>query len=382
MRLVLAGASNNYTGAAGTTISGGTLQVGNGGAGSLLLGPSSSPVVDNAALVYNQGTLTINNAISGSGAVANIGATGGLNINQSIALTNGNFALASSGAVDSGVETGIAGGVTLSVGTGVGTINYVDSGTAAQQFNMNRGVYNFSASGTGSINISSVVANNTGGQAGLALGSGTFNTTGNVNLYGKNNAGGQGIQIQESYATSVTANSGTTTITGDSYSGPAVMFAYGSYVSSYGTGQLVALTANPGAAIVFTGGASSGTAASVFTDWDADPVRCAFPTINVSGAVSFVSASTRTSSTFWAATGTAGWPMFNVASGGALTLDAGLSSMTNGIVVSSSGASATIAGSGTGTMSGAMTIAAGSLIYNVNGALAERAASPARGPSP
>ena len=62
--LVLA-ASNTYNGA--TTISGGTLQIGNGAAA----GSVAGPIVDNAVLVLDRsGTFGLGNAISGSGAVA------------------------------------------------------------------------------------------------------------------------------------------------------------------------------------------------------------------------------------------------------------------------------------------------------------------------
>ena len=61
----MTGINNTYSG--GTTISGGTLQVGYGGIG--LLGPE--PVTDNAALVYDLlANATFNGVISGSGSLA------------------------------------------------------------------------------------------------------------------------------------------------------------------------------------------------------------------------------------------------------------------------------------------------------------------------
>ncbi|MBO9579692.1 MAG: autotransporter-associated beta strand repeat-containing protein [Sphingobium sp.] len=65
--LILTG-ENSYTG--GTTISGGTLQLGNGGSGGSILGN----VIDNGALTFNRSdALTFAGAISGSGAVNQIG---------------------------------------------------------------------------------------------------------------------------------------------------------------------------------------------------------------------------------------------------------------------------------------------------------------------
>ena len=58
--------ANSYTGP--TTISGGTLQIGNGGSSGML---GSSPVTNNAALLFDRGdsSLVVSNVISGSGSV-------------------------------------------------------------------------------------------------------------------------------------------------------------------------------------------------------------------------------------------------------------------------------------------------------------------------
>ena len=347
--LVLSSAPNTYLG--GTTISGGTLQVGNGTTSSELLGPSSAAVVANGALVYDQATLTVNNPISGTGTVSDFGATGQLTIAQPIAMTgSGGFTL--SGTSSSSTAAQINSGVNLSVVDGVGTILSVSTTTG--QFYLN-GVNSLSASGTGSINISAQIGVNTGGQGALILGGGLLTTSGNVNLSGIANTSGMGIQMQSSN-NSITALSGTTTLSGDSASGQAFAFQYGNTVT---------LTADPGAVIVLTGGANSGTGIPIFRSYDNQfPGRAT--TFDISGAVSFVSASADPTSTFWAAQGNALWPTFNVADGGALTLNAGVSKIGNGLMVSSSGASSvTIAGSATGTMTGTMSIS-GSLIYDIS----------------
>jgi autotransporter-associated beta strand protein len=63
--------TNTYTGA--TTISNGTLQVGNGGT-SGTLGTNTGTITDNGTLAYNRSdTVSVSNAISGSGAVVNNG---------------------------------------------------------------------------------------------------------------------------------------------------------------------------------------------------------------------------------------------------------------------------------------------------------------------
>ena len=238
--LILSGTSNSYNGA--TTINGGTLQVGSGGAtGSL--GNASYGVVDNAALVYSQSSVTVNNAISGSGSVSNVGAAGALTINKNIAMTGtGGFAFNSAG-------LSIASGLNLSVVDGVGTINSVSPANISYNF---PSTGTLAANGAGSINIS-FQSNCSGGAGALQLGGGTLVTSGNVNLSGSG-GGGYGTQDQSSN-TSITALSGTTTISGDSATGTPVFFAYG---------NTVALSASPGAAIVWKGGANSGTGLSIF----------------------------------------------------------------------------------------------------------------------
>ena len=331
-------ANNTYTG--GTTISGGTLQIGNGGAsGSLgtaeVYGGGS--VVDNAALVFNQTSVSVNNPIGGSGTVSNFGATGPLTIAENIAMTgNGGFNL-------NGVGAQINSGLSLSVVNGVGTINSAGSTNPLVPNNAN----NFSATGTGSINISNQ-ANVTGGNGALIFGTGTLTTFGNVNLSGYNGID-WGVEFNSNNAT-ITALSGTTTITGDTGDRNHSPYLF--------IGQpTVWLTANPGAAIVFTGGANSPTGITIFNDYYGGGT-----VFNVSGSVSFVSTSTDASSAFWA-----GASVFNVAAGGALTLDAGVTNMNNPLSVFSNGASVTVAGSAAGTMTGAMAINSGSLIYDISG---------------
>ena len=68
--LTLLGGSNAFTYNSGTTISGGTLQIGNGGA----TGNISGTIVDNAALVYNSSSNgTYAGIISGSGSLTQVG---------------------------------------------------------------------------------------------------------------------------------------------------------------------------------------------------------------------------------------------------------------------------------------------------------------------
>ena len=339
-------ASNTYTG--GTTIGGGALQIGNGGTTG---NAGSGPIVDNAALVYNLSSGTLSDAISGSGTVSNFGGTARLTFAQNIALAGGNFTFSSAGVT-------IASGVNLSVGTGVGMIASATSGNGGANITF-LGASSLSASGTGSINISGQVSTNSGGNAGLFLTGATLATAGNINFSGMNNNEEWGIEFAGGVS-SITALSGTTTLNGDTVSGGTSKSPY-LFLST----PTVKLSANPGAAIVLLGGANSGTGISVFNDYNVGSV------FDTSGKVSFIAATTDPSSAFWGQEGSyangGGASHLQRRLGRTLTLNGGVTKMTTGLKVNSSGALVTIAGSGSGTMSGAMAINAGTLVYNILG---------------
>jgi fibronectin-binding autotransporter adhesin len=121
--------TNGYTGA--TTISGGILQVGNGGTtGSLGTGGA---VTDNGTLIFNRNNaMTVANAISGNGTITqagtgtttlsgtNSGFTGAINVNSgTLVAQGGNTALGSA----SGAGVTVASGATLQLNGGVSVAN-------------------------------------------------------------------------------------------------------------------------------------------------------------------------------------------------------------------------------------------------------------------
>ncbi len=143
--LLLLAASNSYNGT--TTISGGTLQIGSGGASGTL---GSGPVVDNAALAFSRSdTITVANAISGSGSVAQNGlgtliltasntygggttiTAGTLAVSSSANLGTGGLAFSGSGAglLDIGGSTAFTSSSTIALSQN-GTIRQDDSGSA------------------------------------------------------------------------------------------------------------------------------------------------------------------------------------------------------------------------------------------------------------
>jgi fibronectin-binding autotransporter adhesin len=109
--LILTGA-NTYTG--GTTISAGTLQIGNGGS----TGSVAGNIVDNAALVFNRtGTLTYAGVISGTGSVTKSG-TSTLTLTGNSTYTGGTTINAGTFVVSTDANLGAAsGGLTFGGGT-------------------------------------------------------------------------------------------------------------------------------------------------------------------------------------------------------------------------------------------------------------------------
>lgn len=137
--MVLTGQS---TYAGGTTVSAGTLQVGNGSAGASL--PSGGSVVNNSALVFNHSdSLAVSNVISGTGSITKLGTgtltltaqntfTGGTTVNQGVLYANavnsaygamgyGNVTVNNGGTILVGGDNSFVGGATS--GTKTITIN-------------------------------------------------------------------------------------------------------------------------------------------------------------------------------------------------------------------------------------------------------------------
>jgi len=214
--LILTG-SNAYSGA--TTISSGTLQVGDGATDGSIVG--SSGITDNSALVYNLlGNQIYANAISGSGSLTKSG--GGL-----LALTGSN---AYTGAIT------ITGG-TLQIGNGVG-----GSIAPASAVTVNSGctlVLDLANSGTFGSYITTI--GNNGGAVVIANASGTNTFSSNIIGPGAFNQNGTGVTIlkgNDTYAGSTTINAG------------VLQFASIYAIPTFGT---IAINSGAAAAFDFTG---------------------------------------------------------------------------------------------------------------------------------
>ena len=124
--------SNSYGGI--TTISAGMLQIGNGGTTGTL---GSGSFVDNATLSFNRSdTLTVTNAISGTGAVIQAGSgttvlTGSNSYSGATTVSGGTLQVDSGGSVASSTTAVQNGGTLLNNGTVAGTTTVHSGGTLA-----------------------------------------------------------------------------------------------------------------------------------------------------------------------------------------------------------------------------------------------------------
>jgi autotransporter-associated beta strand protein len=204
-------ANNTYTG--GTTISGGTLQLGNGGTTGSIVGN----IIDNATLAVNRSNaVTLSGVISGSGAFGQIGAgtttlTNSNTYTGPTTVTAGTLAISATGSITSDVTNNAtftnAGTVTGSL-TNIGTAN--NTGTITNGL-VNAGPMN--AQGQ----INGAIQNNLNG---------VFNVTGNLSSNGT---------FRNSNNATLNVNTGTYTLAGQ--------------LTNFGLIKVLAgatLTANPG----------------------------------------------------------------------------------------------------------------------------------------
>lgn len=141
--LEITGNSNTYTG--GTNVSGGVLQVGNGGAGGTL---GTGTINNNASLVFNRSdSFSVNNAITGSGSLTKQGAgilsLGGANdYAGGTSVTAGGLTFLNTSAKPASGTTTVAAGTTLGLGVsssagffGSSDVNALFSGSLANVTN-------------------------------------------------------------------------------------------------------------------------------------------------------------------------------------------------------------------------------------------------------
>jgi autotransporter-associated beta strand protein len=271
-------ANNTYTG--GTTISAGTLQLGNGGTTGWL---GTGAVTNNANLVFNRSdSITVANAISGTGHVTftNFGGvfltgnntyTGGTTIYEgAILVGNGGTTGSITGDVIAGVATSNSGinfdrsdNITFGGNiSGLGYLAQYGTGTLTLTGNNTYGAYTTILQGTLAIaSASSLGAGDIkmyGGVGGtlqfnaafalaqnILLGGGNFDTNGNNDTLSGVLSTMQGSNVQAGYGGFAKLGAGTLTLTGaNTYLGPTVIstgtlqIGNGGTIGSLGTGAV------------------------------------------------------------------------------------------------------------------------------------------------
>ena len=226
--------SNLYNGT--TTISNGTLQVGNNTASGSL---GTAAVTDNAALTFNRSdSFSVTNNITGTGSISQINATGTVNYTGTASVASlfvkaGTFTIGTGGSITTssfggpGVAAGDNGTMTV-LGTGIytsnGDFNVGDTGSTT-------------VAATGILNIQDTAAVSIGTSGGFFVGS-AF-TSGNLGTGTVNQTGGTFTDNDTAAGTFVLGgrNFGTGTGTYNLSAGTATLKGLG-YVGGAGTGTL------------------------------------------------------------------------------------------------------------------------------------------------
>jgi autotransporter-associated beta strand protein len=346
--LTLTGSTNNYGG--GTTISGGTLQVGNGGTtGSL----GSGAVSDTASLVFDLSSGTVANNISGTGGTLTQAGSGTLILTGTNSYTG---------------TTTISSG-TLQVGNG-GTAGSLGTGSVS---NSSALVYNFSSSiavsntitGSGSVTITSTGGSisesgsntisggllTTSSKTGTTLSNSnnvtsfnaTNSTSGNISLTDAASSGLTITGISETGGTvSVTNTSGSITIAGAIAAGSNAvsLTSSTSTISESGSGTI-------------TGGTLTTSSSGGTTLTNSNNVTGFNATNSTSGAISLTDAAAAALTiTGISQTGGGSVSVSNSGTGGSIVIGGAIAAGSSAVTLTSS--SSTISESGSFTITGGL----------------------------
>ncbi|HEX4028170.1 MAG TPA: autotransporter-associated beta strand repeat-containing protein [Rhizomicrobium sp.] len=236
-------ATNTYSG--GTTITAGTLQIGNGGT----TGSITGDVTDNGTLAFDRSdNLSYGGAISGRGGVTQLG-TGTLILSGADSYTGVTT-------IGSGSALQLAGGNSLATSSNVADNGLFDVSVAASPQ-----ISSLSGSGAVSLGAQTLAITN-----GVGSFSGVISGTGGVTVSG----GTQAFAGTNSYSGATTINGGTLAVTGSIASSSGVAVNSGGTLA--GTGTVSGVTVASGGTIA-PGSGGSGT-------------------LNVNGSVSFANGST------------------------------------------------------------------------------------------
>jgi fibronectin-binding autotransporter adhesin len=248
--LILAGA-NSYSGT--TTISGGTLQIGNGGTGGTLGG---GDVVNNASLIFNRSdTISVGNLISGTGRLTQAGSgtlflSGGNTYSGGTSITAGLIRFNGGGNFGTGNITLNGGGLQWASGNSFdisSRLNAIGSGGGIFDTNGNNVTLASILSGTGA--ITKVGAGTLTLSGANTYSGGTFINAGTLSIGDQAALGSGGVTINSGGTLSLdgsitlskdlTSNGGTVSVSGPStltglISGSGINFAASDPTSSIG----------------------------------------------------------------------------------------------------------------------------------------------------
>ena len=274
--------TNTYTG--GTTISAGTLQIGNGGTAGSVLGN----ITNNAALIFNRSdAVAFGNVIGGSGTLEKLAGTltlSGINTYTGATTVNGGT-LEISGSIASGtspttqfvyIGTATAGNAAItngasattdfSLSTGPNNDNKLSAGSINGGGNFRLGQNELTVGGNDlSTNVTGIIADGgLGGGTGASLikaGYGTLNLSG-INTYtGATTVNSGTLEIQGSIASSTVTSNGTLAYMGPATAGSASITNNG-FLQFYNTSTAGSATiSNNGFALQFLDTSTAGNAA-------------------------------------------------------------------------------------------------------------------------
>ena len=267
---VLSGA-NSYTGA--TTVSAGTLQVGNGVSGSIAFGSPVS-VSSGATLAVDEGTLsTMGNNISNSGTISGIEGTAVINTLSGVISGTGNFTQNGAGATSLyNAANTFSGGVIANNGLVSAGFSSTTSGSGATE-TIVQGAF-----GTGALTDNGGIVDLSGNNVAVAGLSGTGGTIGSSSVLtnsnftivtnGSTSYGGVitnavGVGLLEAVNLTI-AGTGTQTLTGSSsYTGATTVNSGSLILGSTGALQYTGAVNVTGGSLLFNKGATVNTYAPV-----------------------------------------------------------------------------------------------------------------------
>jgi filamentous hemagglutinin family protein len=250
-------AQNGYSGT--TAVSGGTLQIGNGGTTGNLGSTTGVTLSNNANLTFSKSnTTTIDKAISGNGNVSADITGGDLALASAISLTGSNT-----------INLTASGSITETAGSLAATNLYMTAtggsiGTAGQRIQTNVNSLSLSSAGdqfvteTNGVTVASRTTNN--GSIDVATTTGTLtvgaansvsgisaNGTGNVTLSGTADGSNAGLVLNQNISGTTLSLTGTATGTGDG------IRASGTTLTSLGSTTLTGSSAGVGAGVSLNG---------------------------------------------------------------------------------------------------------------------------------